>query len=207
MRVILAGEEQVGADAVWVLAWQQNSADSGMLEFIGNQAERRACRAGSSCGNPTAFRCAFKSGREHARRTATSSATTATVDYVPSTHGFLTPASVVHRHIIDGQLITENLYRYEPFKLFSADTEIKFTELPTCLPPSHPSKNEPHRLPARLRLRLPRPARRAFSHRACASAGAAVEIPDLAESDFEHLTLSGPAARDRAQPPPASPSP
>ena len=46
-----------------------------------------------------------------------------------SPHGFLTPASVVHRHLIDGQLLTENLYRYEPFKLFSADTDIKFTEL------------------------------------------------------------------------------
>jgi len=52
------------------------------------------------------------------------------VDYVQSTHGFLTPASVVHRHLIDGNLITENLYRYEPFKMFGADTEIKFTALP-----------------------------------------------------------------------------
>ncbi len=37
----------------------------------------------------------------------------ASVDYVMSSHGFLTPASVVHRHIVDGQTITENLYRYE----------------------------------------------------------------------------------------------
>ena len=59
----------------------------------------------------------------------------ATVDYTLSYHGFLTPASVVHRHLVGGQLLTENLYRYEPFKLFSADTEIKFTDLPEAAPP------------------------------------------------------------------------
>jgi hypothetical protein len=52
----------------------------------------------------------------------------ASVDYTASAHGFLTPASVVHRHLVDRQLMTENLYRYEPFKLFAADSELKFTE-------------------------------------------------------------------------------
>ncbi len=52
-----------------------------------------------------------------------------------SAHGFLVPASVVHRHLVDGKLITENLYRYEPFKTFGADTEIKFTEF-TDVPPN-----------------------------------------------------------------------
>jgi hypothetical protein len=56
------------------------------------------------------------------------------VDYAQSPHGFLTPVSVVHRHLVDGQLLTENLYRYEPFKLFTADTEIKFTDLPDTPP-------------------------------------------------------------------------
>ena len=59
----------------------------------------------------------------------------ATVEYVESAHGFLTPVSVVHRHLINHLLITENLYRYEPFKMFSADTEIKFTELPEAPAP------------------------------------------------------------------------
>jgi hypothetical protein len=45
-------------------------------------------------------------------------------------HAFLAPASVVHRHFTDGQLLTENRYTYSPFKVFSADTEIKFTEVP-----------------------------------------------------------------------------
>jgi len=62
----------------------------------------------------------------------------ATVDYVRSAHGFLTPVSVTHRHAVDGRLITENRYRYEPFKLFTSDAEIKFTELPEDPQPSTP---------------------------------------------------------------------
>jgi hypothetical protein len=46
--------------------------------------------------------------------------------------------SVVFHHVIDGQLITENHYRYEPFKMFAADAEIKFTELPDP-PPAAPA--------------------------------------------------------------------
>src|SRR5664279_5228548 len=42
MKVSLAGEEQVGADAAWVLNWRQTSADGGMLEFLGNQSSRLA---------------------------------------------------------------------------------------------------------------------------------------------------------------------
>jgi hypothetical protein len=37
---------------------------------------------------------------------------------------------VLHRHLVDAQPITENLYRYEPFRMFSSDAEIKFTEIP-----------------------------------------------------------------------------
>src|SRR5450755_4031991 len=42
MTVSLAGEEAVGPDPVWVLDWQQTSADGGLLEFLGNQASRVA---------------------------------------------------------------------------------------------------------------------------------------------------------------------
>ena len=58
----------------------------------------------------------------------------ATVDYTQSPHGFLTPAAVAHRHFVDNHLLTENLYSYEPFKLFSSDAEIKFTEIPDTPP-------------------------------------------------------------------------
>jgi hypothetical protein len=137
MRISLAGEEQVGADPAWVLNWQQTTPAGGMLEFMGNQSARLALQGRlllrKSDGLPL---------RIQARSTHLQNGHTvldqATVDYIASSHGFLTPASVVHRHLVDGQLITENLYRYEPFKMFSADAEIKFTEL-SDIPPVTPT--------------------------------------------------------------------
>jgi hypothetical protein len=129
MRVVLAGEEQVGADSAWVLAWQQTTPGAGMLEFMGNQAARRPLAGRLLVRKSDGLPLRVQAWSEHAQNSH-AIRDEATVDYVASAHGFLTPASVVHRHIVDGRLITENLYRYEPFKIFSADAEIKFTELP-----------------------------------------------------------------------------
>ena len=40
--------------------------------------------------------------------------------------------------MVDGDVMTENHYRYEPFKLFSSDAEIKFSELPDPAPSTPP---------------------------------------------------------------------
>jgi hypothetical protein len=133
MKFAFAGEAQVGVDTAFILAWQQISSAGGVLEFLGNQAARRAMRGTllirKSDGLP--LRVLVSSEHTAARHNIRDEAS---VDYIQSTHGFLTPASVLHRHIIDGNLITENLYRYDAFKMFGADTEIKFTEL-TDMPP------------------------------------------------------------------------
>ena len=139
MNVALAGEEQVGADAAWVLNWQQTSPDAGMLEFLGNQASRLALEGRLLVRQSDGLPLRIQSWSEHPQATH-KIRDEATVDYVQSAHGFLTPASVIHRHLVDGQVITENLYRYDPFKLFSADAEIKFTELETPPPPPAPAK-------------------------------------------------------------------
>ena len=142
MQVVFAGEEQVGTDAVWVLNWRQNSPDAGMLEFLGNQASRLALQGRLLVRQSDGLPLRIQSWSEHpqaAQQATRQVRDEATVDYVQSAHGFLTPASVIHRHIVDGQVITENLYRYEPFKMFSADAEIKFTELETA-PPAAPVK-------------------------------------------------------------------
>lgn len=132
-----AGQTTIGADEALVLDWQQTDAAAGMLEFIGNQVSRRAMRGllllRKSDGLPLRVQVWTQhplSGHQIRDEAA--------VDYVQSQHGFLTPASVVHRHMVDGQVITENHYRYEPFKLFTADTEIKFTELDTPPPSQTP---------------------------------------------------------------------
>jgi hypothetical protein len=154
MKVVLGGEEQVGADAAWVLNWQQTSPDAGMLEFLGNQASRIPLQGRLLVRQSDGLPLRIQSWSEHPQdatsrllqswsehpQTSHTVRDEATVDYIQSAHGFLTPASVVHRHMVDGQVITENLYRYEPFKMFSADAEIKFTELETPSPPSAPAK-------------------------------------------------------------------
>ena len=139
MKVAIAGEEPVGADAAWVLNWRQTSPDGGVLEFLGNQASRRALQGRLLVRQSDGLPLRIQSWSEHPQAGHVVR-DEATVDYIQSPHGFLTPASVVHRHMIDGQVITENLYRYEPFKMFTADAEIKFTELETPPPPLAPIK-------------------------------------------------------------------
>ena len=151
MKVTLGGEEQVGADAAWVLNWQQTSPDAGLLQFVGNQASRVALHGRLLVRKSDGLPLRIQSWTEHSEDATQillqswsghpptqTVRDEATVDYIQSAHGFLTPASVVHRHLVDGHVMTENLYRYEPFKMFSADAEIKFTELEA--PPPAPIK-------------------------------------------------------------------
>ena len=134
MEVKPAGESRVGAEDALVFSWRQTSAAGGELEFFGNQSARRPLQGMLYVRKSDGLPLRVQAWAEHpdAKRTIRDEAA---VDYALSTHGFLMPASVVHRHLVDGQLKTENLYRYEPFKLFSADTEIKFTEVPDTPPP------------------------------------------------------------------------
>ena len=134
MQVKPAGEARVGAEDALVLSWQQTSTTGGELEFFGNQSVRRPLQGMLYVRKSDGLPLRVQAWAEHpdAKRTIRDEAA---VDYALSTHGFLMPASVVHRHLVDGELKTENLYRYEPFKLFSADAEIKFTEVPETPPP------------------------------------------------------------------------
>jgi hypothetical protein len=138
MQVRPAGESRIGVEAVLALAWKQISSDAGELEFRGRQAVRQAMEGTlwvrASDGLP--LRVQAWAEYEQAKRKIRDEAS---VEYSMSSHGFLTPASVVHRHKVDGQTITENLYRYEAFRLFSSDSELKFTEAPDLPPPAAPA--------------------------------------------------------------------
>ena len=119
----------IGADTALALAWKQKTDAGGQLEFAGKRTVREPLQGilwvRASDGLP--LRVEAWAGYQDNQHVI---ADRAAVDYVESSHGFLTPVSVVHRHFIDGHLVTENLYRYQPFKTFSSDAEIKFTELP-----------------------------------------------------------------------------
>ena len=130
MRIAPAGEARIGSDDALVYRWQQTSAEAGELEFRGKMVARRALQGLLWVRRTDGLPLRVQAWAEYVNPSKRRIRDEGTVEYVLSAHGFLTPASVLHRHLVDGQLITENLYRYEPFKLFGADTEIKFTEVP-----------------------------------------------------------------------------
>jgi hypothetical protein len=57
----------------------------------------------------------------------------AVVEYAPTSFGIVVPASVKHTEYVDKQMLTEDLFRYTPFKKFGADAEIKFDAAPEPL--------------------------------------------------------------------------
>jgi hypothetical protein len=138
LNVAALAEARIGADEMRVFAWRQKTAAGGELEFHGRQVVRQPLEGRiwvrKSDGVPLRVEAwaQYNDGSHRIRDEAS-------VDYVPSPHGFLTPVSVLHRHLVDGQAMTENLYHYSPFRLFSSDAEIKFTEVPDT-PPTAPVK-------------------------------------------------------------------
>ncbi len=133
------GEGRIGADSAFVLAWKQKTADGGEVEFHGRQAAHRALAGTLWVRQSDSLPLRVQAWAESVDAAKHKIRDEGTVDYVRSSHGFLTPVSVAHRHLVDGKLMTENVYSYEPFKLFSSDAEIKFTELPEEPPASPPA--------------------------------------------------------------------
>jgi hypothetical protein len=125
LKILPSGEDRVGSDDALVFAWAQSTPAGGQLSFEGKQSARTPL-AGKlwvrkSDGLPLRVSVwAVQSVPGHSYRDE------ATVDYVMSERGFVAPVSVLHHHLVDGQLRTENLYRYEPFKLFGADTQVRY---------------------------------------------------------------------------------
>jgi hypothetical protein len=130
-----AGRAFVGTDLALTFAWKQKSVEGGVLEFHGPQAARRALQGTLWVRADDGLPLRVNAWMEYIDQANHRIRDDATVEYIMSQHGFLTPASVVHRHLVNGAIVTENLYRYEPFKLFSASSAIKFGEVPDATPP------------------------------------------------------------------------
>jgi hypothetical protein len=114
----------VGAEEAVSLDWRQNAG--GALEFRGHKVSRVPMRGTiwirKSDRLPLRILCSMEHPEgKHTLRDE------ATIDYIPSAVGFVVPATVTHRHIVDGQPLTENLYSYEAFHLFTSDTKIEYT--------------------------------------------------------------------------------
>ncbi len=125
LTILPSDEEIVGADDAAVFSWSQSAPGGGELIFAGKQAARIPL-AGKlwvrkSDGLP--LRISVWAAQSVSGRSIRDEAT---IDYVMSPHGFVVPAAVVHHHVVDGELRTENQYRYGPFRLFSTDIRIRF---------------------------------------------------------------------------------
>ena len=105
------------------------------------------------------------------------------VDYAVNAAGLPLPVSIVHRQWTGGQLTLEDVLEYKDFKRFSADLgDQVHRRAGTKMTPIvylHGFASSPKSRKAQ------------FFGRHLEGLGYAVEIPDLAEGDFEHLTLSG----------------
>jgi hypothetical protein len=121
----IAGSDRLGADEATVLSYDQRQGDEGFLVFEGRKTIRskldgKLWERGSD-GLP--LRISLRAQwieQGHTRRHE------AVVEYAVTSFGTVGPASVKHSEYFDNQLVTENLFRYTPFKKFGADAAIKF---------------------------------------------------------------------------------
>lgn len=128
-------ERQIGTETARCLTWKQLTSAGGELQFHGRQATRIPLAGRLLVRESDFLPMLVEVWAESLDANKFKVRDEASVAYRMSDHGFLVPAWVAHRHLLNGALLTENHYRYEPFKLFSADAEIQFTELPEPPPP------------------------------------------------------------------------
>jgi hypothetical protein len=123
-----SGSEWVGVDDTIVWSWRQLSG--GALEFRGRKTTRRPMHGSIWIRKSDAMPLRISASMEH-DEPKHHLRDDASIDYVLSSFGCVTPATVVHRHFVDGVPLTENLYTYAPFHLFTTDTKIlQFGEPP-----------------------------------------------------------------------------
>jgi len=127
LNITPLGRRMFGAEDAFVFTWTQS--EGGLLEFRGHKTARRPMHgelwARLSDGSPERITAVV----EHPEKDHVLS-DEASIDFAPSRAGCVTPVSVVHRHYVDGKLLTENLYAYAPFERFGADTTIRYGTAP-----------------------------------------------------------------------------
>jgi len=121
----LSGSGRIGAEAALIVSFRQVAGTGSLLIFEKRKALRQPLEGEVWVRQPDwlPLRIGLRSSRKEETYSVRDEAT---VDYVLSPHGVLVPVSVVHRQFAGDELVVENLFRYSPFRKFTADTEIKF---------------------------------------------------------------------------------
>jgi hypothetical protein len=124
----LSGSARLGAEAVLVVSFRQNSGPEALTIFekgkTFHQSLQGQCWVRESDLVP--LRIALTTVRTGKHQPLTRDE--ATVDYTPSPHGVVLPAAIVHREFRDGTLVVENIFQYSSFKKFTVASKIEFTE-------------------------------------------------------------------------------
>jgi hypothetical protein len=123
----LEGSGQAGPDAAIVLGFQQRSGAGALLIFEKRRAIHQPLEGQLWVrrSDLRPLRVVLRSSTQDGARVTRHEAT---VDYAVSPHGVLEPVSVVYRQFAGADLMVENVFHYSPFRLFTADTEMKFDE-------------------------------------------------------------------------------
>jgi hypothetical protein len=128
----IVGTDRLGADEATVLSYDQRQGDQGFLVFEGRKTIRSKLdgklwvRRTDGLPLRISLRAQWTEQRNTRRHEAV-------VEYALTSFGTVGPASVKHSEYFDDLLITENLFRYTPFKKFGADAAIKFDAEPEPL--------------------------------------------------------------------------
>ena len=132
----LLGQERIGAETAAVLSFKQKTGKESLTVFTTRSAVRSGLQGYIWVRMPDylPLRVRLLSARKDGAFFVT---TDATVDYAMSPHGCILPTRVEHREYVatepgkpGGQLLAENIFQYAPFRKFSAESEVKFSEVP-----------------------------------------------------------------------------
>jgi hypothetical protein len=128
-RFAIAGTGRLGADPLMKVSFAQTGGTQSLTVFEGRQALHQRLRGEIWVRIPdlVPVRITLDALRQDGKVDVREEAA---VDYIMSPHGVVLPAAVVHRQYRGGDLVTENVFRYAPFRRFSAESEVKFTEVP-----------------------------------------------------------------------------
>ncbi len=125
----LAGHGEIPPDKALIFNFLQTRGASSVTVFEGRNARRESIQGELWVreSDSLPLRVLIRTGRAQGRHRLRDEAA---VDYAMSPYGALLPSTVVHREYLDDRLEVEHLFRYAPFRKFSAETHIKFDEAP-----------------------------------------------------------------------------
>ena len=125
----IAGTTRLGAEPVVQVSFQQTEGTQSFTVFEGRRALHQPLRGEIWVRTPdlAPVRITLSAVRQDDKVAVRDEAA---VDYVMSAHGVVLPAAVVHRQFRGEDLVAENVFRYATFRKFSAESEVKFTEVP-----------------------------------------------------------------------------